>query len=248
MVALVLSATLLQSFLMVWYYSRLNSNPRSNGGPLLYFINLFDVFGATVSKVYLLLFALIREQISEHVNKIRWLSLVYFLSTCVSIYLHKSKQDYEMNTTWLVVSELPHQLATSCFIIWTCIAFWKTLSYLETKKIEHKIQVFKTLFGAYIVVVFGAVIIGLDEIINGRSSSNRDIYWEEFDDILVFPIVLTLVYTIVVMVVLPPCQNTSKFEEIEELLDDTLTTEMENAGAENDPKKDELTVEQISAI
>jgi len=125
-----------------------------------------------------------------------------------------------------ILVSLPLAICNTIIFFWILMAFRRTLLYLRQKKQDYKHDVMVRIFESFIFCLALTILIYSLEIGGRRNDANLDKRWkincmQEKSYFFVFTL-----FTVCMMCVLRPTECSRDLSDIQELLDETLQTEM----------------------
>ena len=192
-----------------------------------------DLFRNTFSRVLTLMVALgfqiVIKNVHKYANKITVLCVVLMLSMVLSFTAQERSKEHPMLPTVVGLAHLPLLLTDLLLFFWIFLAFRRTLQYLGKKHQDYKYNIISKIYKAFVACIAIGAFLAFIELVIQRNGANKDKYWKSAAYWETYSFVLFTVFISVLMLVLQPEDNSHKLCDIDELVDETLQTEIPSA-------------------
>ena len=182
-------------------------------------------------------FQIVIKNVHKYANKITVLCVVLMLSMVLSFTVQERSKEHPMLPTVVALANLPLLLTDLLLFFWIFLAFRRTLRYLEKKHQDYKFKIISTIYKAFVACIAIGAFLQFIELVIQRNGANKDKYWRSTAFWEIYSFGLFTAFVAVLMVVLRPEENSHKLCDIDELVDETLQTEIPTAGDDgNEPE------------
>jgi len=182
-------------------------------------------------------FQIVIKNVHKYANKITVLCVVLMLSMVLSFMVQERSKEHPMLPTVVALAHLPLLLTDLLLFFWIFLAFRRTLRYLEKKHQDYKYNIISKIYKAFTACIAIGASLQFIELAFKINGANKDKYWKSTAFWETYSFGLFTVFVTVLMVVLRPEENSHRLCDIDELVDETLQTEIPTAGDdENDPQ------------
>lgn len=187
-----------------------------------------DTFSRVITLLVSLGYGILIKSISKYRNKIFVLTVLYMASLALyQAFLHINYFT-PLSGIIMLITNLPLAVTDFIFCFWIWMALRRTLNYLVTKEQKYKYAIISRIFICICACIVVTIILQMMQV-QVMMTNSRDSDWRSFYVWEVCWFTISTVFVASIVWILQPNESSDLLTQIQEVLDETLTEQTQDA-------------------